>query len=813
MRFAALVLLFMLGLQYTSNAQNKTIEQVVIGDSTLSVTDGEIELTGRIIYAESDEPISGVSVYTNEIKSGTVSDSTGRYVFKLPPGKYEIRFQFLGMETVIKDAIIYSSGTLDIAMREVPLDLQEVIIESSQAEDNVLSAIPGVENISISEIEELPAFLGEVDVVNSLISLPGVNTVGEGSLGFNVRGGRVDQNLVLMDGAQLFNSSHVLGLFSVFNPDVTKNFTLYKGHIPPRYGGRLSSVLDVNMRNGSLEEYKVDGGLGIAATRLLVEGPVKNNKTSFLLAGRSSYSDWLLGLVKNTDIQESSAFYFDGNARLTHRFTENSKINVSLYGSHDYFRFSDQFGYSWDNTFANLQWNYQISEKIFSEFSAAYGIYSPTSFMPSGNEAFELDNGIDYYKFKQDFLFIASEKHTLNAGIEWNNYDLRPEKIAPRNSSSAVSREEVEKGQAREASFYLSDDINLLPGILVSLGARYTLYSKYGPSRVLSYQPDVPKSIQTITDTTFYSDRDIVKSYSGFEPRISARLSLSNSSSIKLSYNRTRQYVHLISNTTSPTPADIWQLSDRHITAKSSNNYSVGYFKNFASDSWETSAEFFYRDIENLVEYKDFAELFINDNLETELLVGNGEAYGGEFSVKKTAGNWTGWLSYAYTRSFVKVDGATPQASINQGDRFPSNYDQPHNIDLAVKRRLGERSAFSFNFTYRTGRPITALTSTYTNGPTSIPTYSERNAYRIPDYIRLDVSFTIAENIWKGRTVDPNRKYKDSMTISFYNLLSRDNAFSVFYKRPQDAASAIPRPHKLSVLGAIVPSVTYNFSF
>lgn len=813
----AILMLFQTGIF----AQERSPDVIILGDSTLAITNQDVTLSGVITEKDTGNPLHGATIFAEEVELGTSSDADGYYSLTLPPGEYTLRFQYLGMQTVYQQVVLYSSDQLDIEMERRDLDFDEIIVEGTGFWDNIRGTVTGVEVTTIRDLEQLPQLMGEIDVVQSLVALPGVQTVGEGSSGFNVRGGREDQNLVLMDGAPLFNSSHVLGLFSVFNPDVTESYALYKGHMPARFGGRLSSVLDVSMRNGSFEEFKVRGGIGLYSGRLMAEGPIKKDRTSFLVSGRGAASGILFSMAgKNrdlvrlsldSDIYNSSAWFYDGNATISHRFSNHHILSLSLYGSNDFFRFSDEFGFSWENRIANLKLRSAFSDNFFSEFSAVVNSYNSTSFTPTGPDAFLLETGIDYLKLQQNFLYTGLQNHTIQFGAEWNRYNSNDETIEPYNDFSAIGFDIVEKDEGDELAFYIGDEFEITPDIAISLGTRYTIYNQRGPSAVFSYEDGRPRTVSSITDTTHFSSGEKIVTYQGFEPRLSSRFSITANSSIKLSYNRTRQYLHQISNSTSPTPADIWQVSTRFLPPQKAHNYSAGYYHNFDNDNWETSAEFYYRDIENLVEYIDFAELFLNNHLETELFSGRGRAYGGEFTIRKNHGNWTGWLSYTYGRSFVKASSEFPGIEINRGDWFPSNYDQPHNLNLTAIRSISDNSAFSFNFTWRTGRPITALSASYLDENTTVPVYSDRNKYRIPDYIRLDISFTIADNIWKNRTVDPDRRMNDSANFTLYNVLSRKNAFSVFYRRPLEAS--VPRANKLSVLGAVIPAFTYNFNF
>jgi len=801
-------------------AQDRTDQPIEIGDPALFEEGEPVQLTGTVTELETGEPLQGVTVHIEETGQGTVTDENGTYQLIIQPGEYFIEFRFLGMEEIKKHVIIHSSGELDIALTPADLDLDEIIVEEMRFGNRVSRTATGVETATITDLEQLPVLMGEVDVVQSLMSLPGVQTVGEGASGYNVRGGRTDQNLVLMDGAPVFNSSHVLGLFSVFNPDVTEGYALYKGHMPERFGGRLSSVLDVGMRQGSKQEFKVSGGVGLYTGRLMAEGPIINDRTSFLLAGRGAYAGWVLWLAGADrdltrvglpqDIFDSNAWFYDVNANLSHRISSNHRFSLKAYSSDDLFLFSDNFGYSWSNRLASLTLNSILGDHFVSRFSAAIYNYKSAHFDPSVIDAFRLDNGIGYYRLKEDLLYTGIDRHTINAGIEWTRYHSDDESIRPYDDQSPVRFKRVEKDHGDELAFYLGNEFELLSGMLMSAGVRYSRYYQIGPARVFTYREEIARSNTTFTDTTRYNPGKKIVSYSGLEPRLSARVSIGQSASIKMSYNRTRQYIHQISNNISPTPADIWQPSTTHLPPQFSDSYTIGWYQNFR-DQWEASAEVYYREIGNLVEYIDFAELFMNEHIETDLLSGEGRAYGGEITLRKNTGKWTGWLSYAFGRTFVSVGSEFEDQQINQGEWFPSNYDQPHTINMVGHRRLGERSAFSFNFAYRTGRPVTALTSNYLEGNTTIPVWSQRNEYRIPDYIRLDISFTIAENIWKNREVDPERRLSDNLNITFYNILGRKNAFSVFYQRPDQAN--VPDAFKLSVLGAMIPSITYNFSF
>lgn len=778
-------------------------------------------LSGRVTDSETGNPLQGATIYIVELRRGTSTDSDGFFTLTLPTGEYTLRIQFLGMETLVEEITLNENIWLDLELTEQDTDLDEIVVEGVGFGDNIRGAVTGVEVVSISDLTQLPQFMGEIDIVQSLTALPGVQTVGEGASGFNVRGGREDQNLVLMDGAPIFNSSHVLGLFSVFNPDVTAGYALYKGHMPERFGGRLSSVLDVSMRSGSMEEFKVNGGLGLYSGRLMIEGPIIREKTSFLLSGRGAASGIIFAIAGKgrdmmrislpADVYGSSARYYDNNANITHRLNSNNTLSLSYYGSNDFFRLDRDFGYSWGNQIGSFKWSSTISDNLFSEFSAAKNSYKSSFFTPDGPDAFLLDTGIGYERLNEHIFYTGINHMTLTAGAEWTRYKSDAESMSPYHDDSVVANQRVEKDSGQEFAIYIGNEIELGSSILFSAGLRYSHFDQLGPGTVFDYEENQPRTIENVIGSTNYSSGDKIISYSGFEPRLTSRISITENSSVKLSYNRTRQYIHQISNSTSPTPADIWQVSTQHLPPQKSHNYSLGYFRNFAEGEWETSIDLYYRDVDDLVEYIDFADLFLNSQIETDLISARGQAYGSEFNIRKRSGKWSGWLSYTLGRTFVKADSDFPERRINRGEWFPSNYDQPHNFNLTAVRSISENSAFSYNFIWRSGRPITAINSNYLDNDTTVPVFSDRNRERIPDYIRVDISFTIADNIWKYRVPNPNRRISDSANITFYNILGRRNAFSVFYKRAPGAS--IPSPNRLSVLGAVIPSFTYNFNF
>lgn len=805
--WVVLGLLLCMALQ--SHAQNR----ILIGDPNKTST-GRARVTGVITSKEDGKPLYSATIGIRGQNTGDVTNLQGEFRFTVAPGFYVFVVQYVGKVTRAFDVQVIGNGTFNVALEDDVTKLDEVTIEAEEKDRNVTQISAGVQKLSIQEIESLPTFLGEVDVVKSLQTLPGVSTVGEGASGFNVRGGRTDQNLILQDGAIMFNASHVLGFFSSFNPDATETFTLYKGNMPAQYGGRVSSVLDVRMKEGNNERIKVKGGLGLVASRLVVDGPLNEGKTRFMVAGRNSYSDWVLSQAKNIDVVNSSARFHDANVKLTHSFNSKNKVALSYYRSGDFFRFADDFGFSWDTDILNLSYATSLTDKLVSNTNLIYGNYGSTLFDPSGVDAAEVENGMKYYQLRQNFSYQFNEKMAFNLGIDAVRYNAKDETSIPTTPESGIVPETVNKETANEIGLYINDEISLTSKLALSVGLRYTLFQNIGPYDVFQYAESSNRTLETITDTISYNDGDLIKQYSGFEPRVGLRYKLNETSSIKASINRTRQYIHTLSNSTAATPTDILQLSNTYFEPLISNNISFGYFKNFADSKFETSLEVYYRDMENLLDYKDFVDLLLNNHLETDVLSGNGRAYGLELFIKKTTGNLTGWLSYTLSRTEVQIQGDTPEQTINDGNWYPASFDRTHNLAFVSTVTLRGNSSFNWNVTYSTGRPISAIVSNYRIGSTSVPHFSERNQFRIPDYFRIDLSFTFDRDILKAgiRERLKNRRYTGTLTLGVYNILARKNAFSVFFKRPDDFG-VLPRPHRLTVLGAAFPTITYNFKF
>ena len=789
---------------YSSVGQDiPKLKTVLLGDSSKSFSPNKkLTLTGTIKQAGSKLPLSGAAIFLDGYKIGDNSDANGRYVIQVPSGRYRISVRYLGNQPIQTILIIHADGVLDFEMNEKPETLEEVVIKSSVFDKNIKEVLPGVVKLNIVELKKIPALFGEVDIIRNLQLLPGVSSVGEGSAGFNVRGGRVDQNLVLMDEGQILNASHALGLLSNFNPDVVEDFTLYKGNIPAQFGGRASSVLSVRTRNGDFTKFKAKGGVGLLSERVSVEGPIFKDRTSFLAATRFSYSDWILKSVNNIDVKNSAASFYDLNGNLTHKIGKGSSLSLIYYLGSDYFRFSSKFGYEYSTQLITLRWKQILGKQIGSTFSAVTGNYDAKLFDFDIKNARIFSNGVSYLKFKENLLHTVDDKNALNIGAEVTVYSLHPEKSTSLGTNSTIVSQKIQKSGGVELAIYADDELKISKSLSLSLGLRYSQFQNKGPDTTYQYQQGASKSISTIVDTVRYTSNQVIKSYGGLEPRFSIRLALTANSSVKASYTRLRQYIHLISNTTATTPVDIWQVSNKSLLPQVADNFSLGYFHNLRQNTFELSGEVFYKTTSNIVDYKDFSQILLNRHLETDVLQGEGKSYGLELYAKKNSGGWTGWISYTFMRSLIKVDGLFADEKINFGNWYASSYDKPHTISFTASHRLGKNMRFGSTFNFSTGRPVSAIETYYTGSSIGIPVFSERNKYRIPDYWRLDISITI-NSIFK--------KIDDNLIFSIYNLLGRGNAYSVYYQQPDGVATL--QSYKLSILGSALPSITYTLNF
>ena len=706
------------------------------------------------------------------------------------------------MKDTRRRIILYSDGKLNIEMQEQVTSLKEVTI-SAEKVANVKSVEMGVNKLDIRSIKQIPTAFGEADVLRVVLILPGVQSVGEATTGFNVRGGAADQNLILFNDATIYNPSHFFGFFSAFDPDLVKNIELYKSTIPEKYGGRLSSVLEVTDRDGNKKNFTGSAGIGLLTSRINLEGPIVKDKTSVIFGARTSYSDWLLSLLPPA-YKNSSASFYDVNLGITSQIDDKNTIYLMGYVSQDKFRLNSDTSYAYGNRNANIKWKHNFNNKLYSIFLVGYDHYDyNVSSTQNAIDAYKLDFGINQYNGRLDFTYYLNPKNTIDFGVSTIYYSMNPGQEVPDGKQSLVIPQIVPQEQASENALYLGDKYDITPEFSVSAGIRYSLYAYLGAQTVDNYAPNLPKTAINVVDSTTYGKGKVINTYKGPEIRLSARYNLSDDLSLKAAYNTLRQYIHLLSNTTSISPTDTYKLSDPNIKPQFGQQISLGLYKNAASNTIETSVEVYYKKINNYLDYRSGATLLLNDHVEQEVINTEGKAYGVEFLVKKTAGKLNGWISYTYARTFLKQDDPNAGELINNGNFYPASYDKPHDFNFNGNYRVSHRFSISLDMTYSTGRPITLPIAKYEYGGSERVYYSDRNAYRIPDYFRTDLSMTIEGN-HKVHQLTHN-----SWSIGVYNLTGRANAYSTYFQEQ----GGVINGYQLSIFARPIPFVNYNIRF
>ena len=760
-------------------------------------------VAGFITSAESGDPLVGAHVQLASDQKMTSTDATGFYSIAVPTGKNQLRVQFIGMKTAIRTLVVFSDGTLNISMEPNEVVLQAIEVRAD-ADANIQSVQMGVNRIALSEMKNIPKILGENDVIQVALTLPGVQTIGEGAAGLNVRGGKPDQNLMLLNNATIYNPFHFFGFFSSFNTDLLESSELYKSSIPVSYGGRLASVFDVKMKVANKEKLSGQGGIGPITSQLSLEIPLIKNKTSLLLGGRSTYSDWIVKLIDNKHIRNSNPFFWDIAGGIDHSYGQRNKLNVSGYYSYDRFRLSTDSLYSYDNFNTTLKWQHHLTDKLSGTLSAATSRYRYSiAYDAVPESAFDYGFSIQDTWNQLVFDYELSDAHALQFGTDARYYLIDPVYKQPKSPDSEVIGASLEQEKGVEGAFFLSDTYTINTRWSVYMGLRYSGFTALGPATRYLYQEESPKNKNTLIDSVRYEKGQSLATFHGPEARMSLRYALDPSTSIKAAYNRTRQYIHALSNTVSISPLDTWKLANKDFKPQLADQYSLGLFKNFRNNQFETSLEVYYKHMQNLLDYKTGANMVLNTHLEADVLQGVGKTYGAELLLKKIEGQLNGWLSYTYSRSLQQFASAFPEEQINKGNFFPSNFDKPHSLFLVSNYKMTKRFSFSFNLNYATGRPVTYPTANYYVGGVNVVHYADRNSFRIPDYFRIDA----------GLNIEGNHKIKKLAhgfwSISVYNLLGRDNVYSVFFRNERGKLQG----YKLSIFSSPVPSIVYKFKF
>lgn len=807
-------------------------------------------LSGKIIDSETQAPVEGATIYFPGNSFIAITNSTGDFSIELKEKKYSFTVRHLTYKIFIGKFELKDSLFLKIELEPKDKLLDEVVISTERSEANLSRAIGGVEKMSSKTIRKMPTLMGESDVVRSILALPGVSTIGEGASGFNVRGGNVDQNLVLLDGVPLYNTSHLFGFFTAFNSELVSDLSLYKGGIPSNFGGRSSSVLNVRLKEGDYQKWNYEFGLGQLSSQFSIDGPIKENKTSLLIGGRTSLSDFYLKFFPNKDVANSKANFYDLNIKLAHKLNDKNKLTLGFYRSNDQFKFSSDTTYFWETNSINLNLNTLINPKLSHNFSTFYSDYQYGIRGDKKNFEFIWKPNLCQFSIKDFILFEPKNGNSYEFGIEFNQYKNNQGTFAANSGTSIIQNFYMPTEYAKDGNLYINTNFLFKEKFSVNLGLRYSIFGNFGEAKKYLYQENIPKFIQTITDTIFYKKGELIKAYGGFEPRLAVSYRINEGSSLKMGYNRMRQYMHLLSNTMAISPVDIWKFSDQYVKPQVVDQYSLGFFKAWESiskGSFEASIESYYKNYQNIIDYIDGANLYLNPSVETDLLNARGRSYGIEWMLKKTRGiKSTGWVSYTYSRSFRQSLPSQTQLGANFGYEFPSNFDIPHSVKMVWNYRLNKRFSFNANFNYSSGRPITYPNGRYkiyafsdlydyafSNGifprpgtvPVvveyygniytymqesmikplldgySTPSFTLRNQERIPFYMRLDV----------GITIEPKEgtKKQHSWNFSIYNLFSRANVYSIFFRSSTGKINQA-KAFELSVLGAAIPSLTYQ---
>lgn len=776
--------------------------------TTLIFAQDKFTLSGKIVESASNETLISVNVIVPELNTGAVTNEYGFYSITLPKGTYKIVVSYLGFSDITETITLDSNITKNFSLEESFENLDEVIITENVEKLNIKKPQMSVNALSSATIKDIPVVFGEADVIKAITLLPGVTNAGEGSSGFNVRGGAADQNLILLDEATVFNSSHLFGFFSVFNPDAIKDIKLYKGGIPARYGGRVSSVLDIYQKEGNSKEFHMNGGIGIVSSRILAEGPIKKDKGSFLFGGRSSYAHLFLPLF---DI-DNKAYFYDLNTKLSYDINDNNSIYLSGYFGRDVFSITDSFENTYGNTVVNFRWNHLFSDKLFSNMSVIYSDYYYG--LKLNFVEFDWNSGIQNFNFKYDFKHYVTDGFKLQYGLNSIYYKFNPGDIKPSTPTSGINPFKLTDKYAFENAVYIDAEHKLSDKLNLSYGLRISSFLRLGQNQLNTYQDDQAVVFNNDfqiyqkanpTGSESFNKSDVIKSFANLEPRASLAYQLNDNSSVKASYNRMTQYLHLLSNTSSPTPLDIWTPSGKYVKPQLLDQVALGYFRSFNEDNYSLEVETYYKKIQNRIDYIDGADLIANDAIEQVILNGEARAYGLEILLRKNEGRFKGWLAYTLSKSEQKTPGRTAnETGINNGNWYNTAYDKTHDISLTTSYDWNKKWKFNANFLFQTGQPTTYPNGQYTYNGINIPSYSNRNEDRLPAYHRLDLSANYTPK------PDKTSKWQSYWVFGLYNVYNRRNAASITFG--ENRMTGTNEATRLSIFG-IIPSISYNFKF
>lgn len=774
-------------------------ETLIIGSQNGTNKNQKVLVKGSIFNVETNEPLIGATVYLIKEQQGTSTDGNGNFELKIKPGKYEAEFRSIGMTEVKYILDIRSSGSFNVSMKEEVTTISEVTVNAAQ-NYNIRGTELGLDKISIVTVNELPSLMGEKDIIKISELLPGIVSVGEGSSGVNVRGGNADQNLFYLDNIQIYSTSHLLGFFSSINSSIIQDFSIYKGYLPPEYGGRLSSVFNVNSKNGDFQKFFAQGGISPVSANISVEGPIIKNRLSFLVSGRSTYSNYILKRLPDENLRRSRANFYDGYASLNFRINKNSSLKATAYGSQDYFNLNNKNVYEYYNQCYGIQHNHRFNNKLNLTTNLNYSIFGfETIDYTVPSLAYKHDHRLDHLEIKQNFRYLINERIQLNFGWDGIKFNLNRGEITAANEESRRDYLNLGKEQALKTSVYAAGKINLLDKLSVNVGFRYNYYAYLGPNEVNIYAEGTSLYDAYVVDTLYFKSGERIKNYNSPEIRMGLDYNIDNFNSVKLSYSEMNQYMYLLSNTYSINPTDQWKMVDYYSKPMHSKQLAIGFYKNIVEWGISTSAEVYLKKSTNVTEFIDGANFNDTKNTETITAQGDQDAYGIEFMLSRNKGKINGWASYTYSRSFMNFDNQNGFV-INEGKRYPSSFDKPHVLNLTCNYNFSRRVNFSTTINYATGRPITLPVSVYFIGDTRYVRYSDRNEFRVPYYFRTDISLTLEGNLRQ------NKPFHSSWGFHVYNLTGRNNPHSIYFQ----SVSGRIEGYKYSVIGVPIFTVSWN---
>ena len=786
--------------RYITGRKPGVIQTITIGRAGTNTGSAKAKILGRVIDEETGEPLSFVTVYITQTKTGAVSDINGFFTIALSPGKYDAQIEYMGYEKGKYLLIVLSGGDFTVKMKKAAIQIKEIVIRGER-QSNIRAKDPGLDKISIKSIKSLPMMMGERDILKVSGTLPGIVSAGEGSAGLNVRGSGSDQNAFYINRVPIYNTSHLFGFFPSFNSDIIKDFSIYKGHIPAQYGGRLASVFNITTRQGNRKRFTARGGISPITGNIVLEGPLKKDTSSYLFSARSTYSDWLLSRLKDTILNASAANFNDLSGGVNWDF-KKTQLSLFMYHSYDHLRLSTINSYNYSNTGASIILGHNFTNSLRGELAFIFSKYTfSTVDKLEVSSAYQNAYKMNHYEIRTQLKHLVNDKHSLDYGADIVLYKLDRGTVLPFGEKSLINKVVLGKDNGIESSLFISDSYDIKTWLNLNLGFRYTLFTPIGPVTTYRYSQGTPMDIRYIEDTLTFGKNQPIRWYHEPDFRVAVKLETDEQGSVKLAFNQMHQNLFMLNTTTSVAPNTQWKLADYHLLPSRSNQLSLGVFRTIPNRGLETSAEVFYKHTYNNPEFKDGADFLKNPLVETSVLQGNQKAYGIEIYIKRSGRKLEGWLSYTYSRSLIQINGAHSWDKINNGDVFPANYDIPHSLNAVLNYYHTRRVIFSSILTYQTGKPITYPESVYYINGAPFLDYSKRNAYRIPDYFRADFSVTIEGNLKR------NKFLHSSLILNLYNAAGRKNPYSVYFK----TENGIIKSYLYSVIGVPIFTATWLF--